>query len=199
MASKSSSRRPKQSASRRSSGGSRSKGGSRSRAGSRSSTRDALNLLKQDHQRVKELFQRFEKARGEEQKSKLAESICNELKVHAQIEEEIFYPAAREALEDEDLLDEAQVEHDTAKQLIAQIESADASDQLFDAKVKVLGEYVNHHVREEETEMFREVRRTDLDLAALGEQLNQRKQQLQARQPGGLGRRPTGDAASATA
>jgi hemerythrin-like domain-containing protein len=147
---------------------------------------------------VKELFGRFEKARGEEQKAKLAETICNELKIHAQIEEEIFYPAARQEIEDEELLEEAQVEHDSAKQLIAQIESGDPSDQLFDAKVKVLGEYVNHHVQEEEGELFREIRSTDLDLAALGEQLRQRKQQLQMRQPGGAGRRPSGDAASAT-
>jgi hypothetical protein len=165
---------------------------------SRSGARDALNLLKQDHARVKGLFGRFEKARGEEQKTRLAETICNELKIHAQIEEEIFYPAAREAMQDEELLDEAQVEHDSAKQLIAQIESGDPSDQLFDAKIKVLGEYVNHHVKEEEGELFREIRRTDLDLAALGVQLRQRKQQLQMRQPGGLGRRPSGDAASAT-
>ena len=198
MAGKSTSRRSRQSASR-SRAGSRSKGGSRSRAASRSNSRDALNLLRQDHARVKELFGRFEKARSEEQKAKLAETICNELKVHAQIEEDVFYPAVREALEDEELIDEAQVEHESAKQLIAQIEGGSAGDPLFDARVKVLGEYVNHHVEEEEGELFREVRRTELDLVALGGQLAQRKEQLRMRQAVGSGRRPTGDAASATA
>jgi hypothetical protein len=185
MASKTSSRKPRRAASR---SGSR-KNGSRSRA----STGNALSLLKEDHARVKALFERFEKARGEEQKSKLAETICTELKIHAQIEEEIFYPAAREALEDEELLDEAQVEHESAKQLIAQIEGSGPSGELFDAKVKVLGEYVMHHVKEEEGELFREVRGTDLDLAALGEQLKQRKEQLQSREQGGPMRRLTGD------
>jgi hypothetical protein len=181
MASKSSSRRPR-------------------RAPSRSNSLNALSLLKQDHAHVKALFVRFEKARGGEQRSKLATTICSELKVHAQLEEELFYPAARRALEDGEILDEAQVEHETAKQLIAQIESGDPADQLFDAKVKVLSEYINHHVKEEEGEMFREIRGTDLDLSALGEQMKRRKQQLQSRQPSGLAKRPgVGDAASATA
>ncbi len=185
MASKTSSRKPRRAASRP---GSR-KNGSRSRA----SAGNALSLLKEDHARVKGLFERFEKARGEEQKSKLAETICTELKIHAQIEEEIFYPAAREALEDEELLDEAQVEHESAKQLIAQIEGSGPCGELFDAKVKVLGEYVMHHVKEEEGELFREIRETELDLAGLGEQLKQRKEQLQSRESGGSMRRLVGD------
>src|SRR5688572_30218337 len=186
MASKTKSRSGRRGSSR---SGSRStasrKAGSRN-SGSRNARSDnALAMLKEDHARVKALFERFEKARGEEQKSKLAETICTELKIHAQIEEEIFYPAAREALEDEELLDEAEVEHESAKQLIAQIEGSGPSGELFDAKVKVLGEYVMHHVKEEEGELFREVRGTDLDLAALGEQLKQRKEQLQSREQGG--------------
>jgi hemerythrin-like domain-containing protein len=169
------------------------------RTATRRRSQDAIALLKEDHAHVKALFGRFQKARGDEQKSKLAESICNELKVHAQLEEEVFYPAARRALEEGELLDEAQVEHDTAKQLIAQIESGDPSDPLFQAKVKVLCEYINHHVEEEEGEMFPQLRRTDLDLAALGARMKQRKQQLQSRQPVSFGRAAAGDAASATA
>jgi hypothetical protein len=187
MASKTSSRKPRRTASR---SGSR-KTGSQRRASAGSG--NALTLLKEDHARVKALFERFEKARGEEQKSKLAETICTELKIHAQIEEEIFYPAAREALEDEELLDEAQVEHESAKQLIAQIEGGGPGGELFDAKVKVLGEYVMHHVKEEEGELFREIRETELDLAGLGEQLKQRKEQLQSRESGGSMRRLVGD------
>jgi hemerythrin superfamily protein len=200
MASKTKSRSGRRGSSRSGSRSSASrKAGSRN-TGSRNARSDnAVAMLKEDHARVKALFQRFEKTRGEEQKSKLAETICTELKIHAQLEEEIFYPAAREALEDEEILDEAQVEHESAKQLIAQIEAADPSDQMFDAKVKVLGEYILHHVREEEGEMFREIRDTQLDLASLGEQMKQRKQQLQSRGSGGLGKRLTGDTATASA
>jgi hemerythrin superfamily protein len=175
--------------------------GSQSRASSRgrSAGNDAISLLKEDHGRVKALFERFEKARGEEQKSQLAETICMELTVHAQIEEEIFYPAAREAIDDEDLLDEAKVEHDSAKELIAQIQASSPEDELFDAKVKVLGEYVNHHVQEEERELFPEVRSSELDLAELGTRLRERKQELQAREgSGAMRRQPRGDAAGAT-
>ncbi len=100
--------------------------------------------------------------------------------VHAQIEEEIFYPAAYEALDDDDLLDEAEVEHASAKYLIAQIEASSPSEPLFDAKVKVLGEYVDHHVQEEEKEMFPECRASDMDLKALGEQLRARKKEISA-------------------
>jgi hemerythrin-like domain-containing protein len=142
---------------------------------------DAIALLKADHTKVSALFARFEKTRGDAQKSKIAETICQELKVHTTIEEELFYPAAREALgqSDEDLLDEAQVEHDSAKALIAQIEAGSPSDDNYDALVKVLGEYIKHHVKEEQNEMFPKVRKTDLDLAALGERMQKRKQSLQ--------------------
>jgi hemerythrin-like domain-containing protein len=100
--------------------------------------------------------------------------------VHAQIEEEIFYPAAREALKEQDLIDEATVEHASAKDLIAQIEQAQAGDELFDAKVIVLGEYIKHHVKEEHNEMFPKLKKTKLDLKALGEQLAERKEALMA-------------------
>jgi len=108
----------------------------------------------------------------------LAARICRELTVHAQIEEEIFYPAAREVLRDEDLIDEATVEHASAKDLIAQIESSSPGDDLFDAKVKVLGEYINHHVKEEQNELFPKMRQTSLDLTEIGQRMMARKQEL---------------------
>jgi hypothetical protein len=147
------------------------------KAGS-SAPRDAIALLRADHQTVQELFDRFEKTRGDDRKGKLAEQICNELTVHAQIEEEIFYPAAREALREEDLIDEATVEHQSAKDLIAQIQGSKPGEELFDAKVKVLGEYIKHHVKEEQNEMFAQVRKTKLDLSELGERLQMRKDEL---------------------
>ena len=150
----------------------------KSSARKRAAPRDALALLRADHQLVQELFDKFEKTRAEDRKSALAEQICNELSVHAQIEEEIFYPAASEAIRDEDLIHEATVEHQTAKDLIEQIESGDTSDELFDAKVKVLGEYIRHHVREEQNELFPQVRKTKLDLKELGQRLMARKEEL---------------------
>ena len=149
--------------------------------------RDAIALLRADHQEVQNLFDKFEKTRSDDRKAALAEQICNELTVHAQIEEEIFYPAAREAVRDKDLLDEATVEHQSAKDLIAQIESSKPGDELFDAKVKVLGEYIRHHVKEEQNELFPQVRKTKLDLKALGERLMARKQQLMAGGGSGAG------------
>jgi hemerythrin-like domain-containing protein len=146
----------------------------------RAKPQDAIQLLRADHRKVQDLFDQFEKARGEARKAELAQEICTELKVHAQIEEEIFYPAARAALKDQDLVDEAAVEHASAKDLIAQIEQAQAGDQLFDAKVIVLGEYIKHHVKEEQNEMFPKLKKTKLDLKALGEQLAERKEALMA-------------------
>jgi hemerythrin-like domain-containing protein len=134
-------------------------------------------MLKEDHQRVKDMFDRFERAQSST-KEGLARTICEELKAHAQLEEELFYPAVREAIDDEDLMEEAEVEHDTAKYLIAKIEDASPSDESFDACVKVLGEYIKHHVKEEEGEMFKKVRRSRLDTAALGEQMAERKAAL---------------------
>lgn len=139
---------------------------------------DAIKLLKADHKEVKAWFKQYEDLENEADKQALADKICLALTVHTQIEEEIFYPAAREAIDDDDLLDEAEVEHASAKQLISEIQGMKVGDNLFDAKVKVLGEYVNHHVEEEETEMFPEARDSDLDLNALGDQLAARKAEL---------------------
>lgn len=139
---------------------------------------DAIKLLKSDHKEVEAMFKQYAKLEEDAEKQELADEICLALTVHAQIEEEIFYPAARAGLEDEDLLDEAEVEHASAKQLIAEILAMKAGDRLFDAKVTVLGEYINHHVQEEEEEMFPESRDSDLDLKELGVQLAERKAQL---------------------
>lgn len=149
------------------------------RAPSRAQARrpDALRMLKEDHQKVKEMFDRFERVQSSV-KEQLARTICEELELHTKLEEEIFYPAVREAIVDDDLMEEAEVEHESAKQLIAQIKRSSSSDERFDALVKVLGEYVKHHIREEEGEMFRKVRRSRLDTAELGEQMKERKADL---------------------
>ena len=141
---------------------------------------DAIKLLKDDHKEVKTYFKQYEDLEDDVEKQALADKICLALTVHAQIEEEIYYPATRAAIDDDDLLDEAEVEHTTAKQLIAEIQAMKAGDRLFDAKVTVLGEYINHHVEEEEGEMFPESRGSDLDLKALGVQLAERKAELMA-------------------
>jgi len=141
---------------------------------------DAIKLLKNDHAEVKAMFDAYEKMDDDAKKQDLATRICLALTVHAQIEEEIFYPAAYEALDDDDLVDEAEVEHASAKDLIAQIQASHPGEPLFDAKVKVLGEYVAHHVEEEESEMFPECRDAKMDLKALGEQLAARKAELMA-------------------
>lgn len=139
---------------------------------------DAIALLKEDHRKVEQLFKDFESAKGDGRKEKLAREICLELSVHSAIEEEIFYPAC-EGKVDEDLLKEAFVEHDAAKLLIAEIEAGNGkSDDFFDAKVKVLSEEIEHHVEEEEKELFPEVRKADIDLDAVGEQLADRKSEL---------------------
>ncbi|HEX6866324.1 MAG TPA: hemerythrin domain-containing protein, partial [Caulobacteraceae bacterium] len=146
---------------------------------------DAIKLLKADHREVEGWFSDYEKASGEGEKSRLAEKICLALKVHTRIEEEIFYPAARDELSDEDLLDEAIVEHAAAKDLIAEIETMEVSDDLFDAKIKVLGEQIEHHVGEEEDKMFPKLRKTGMDMAALGARMADRKEELmrQLRRP----------------
>jgi hemerythrin superfamily protein len=145
-----------------------------------STKRDAIALLKADHRTVEELFEKFEKASGSERKRKLAEEICLELSVHAEIEEEIFYPAC-EGKVDEDLLKEAYVEHDGAKVLIAEIMNGGPSDDYYDAKVKVLQEEIEHHVEEEEKRLdglFAQARKAELDMDALGEELAARKSEL---------------------
>jgi hypothetical protein len=143
-------------------------------------TQDAIALLKADHRAVEELFEKFEKASGSERKRKLAEEICLELSVHAEIEEEIFYPAC-EGKVDDDLLKESYVEHDGAKVLIAEIMNGGPSDEYYDAKVKVLQEEIEHHVEEEEKRLeglFAQARKADLDLDGLGQQLASRKAEL---------------------
>jgi len=144
---------------------------------------DAVTLLMTDHKEVKKLFKSYEALVDAEtestEKQALALQICAMLTVHATIEEEVFYPAAREGLEEQDLLDEAEVEHASAKDLIAQIEGMEAGEELYDAKVKVLGEYIDHHVKEEEEELFPKVKRAKLDLEALGGELAAREQELQ--------------------
>jgi len=141
---------------------------------------DAIALLKADHRKVEELFADYEKAAGDGSKQKIAEQICMELSIHATIEEEIFYPACEGKVE-EDLLEEAYVEHDGAKVLIAEIEAGAPSDEYYDAKMAVLQEQIEHHVEEEEKRMeglFSQARKAGLDMEALGEQLRRRKAML---------------------
>lgn len=141
----------------------------------------AIEMLEADHRKVEMLFDQYEEMKeesGEDEKRELAQRICMELKVHTQVEEELFYPWARENMEEEDLIEEAQVEHQSAKDLIAQIEGASEIDETFDAKVKVLGEYVKHHVQEEENEMFPKVESMQEELDELGQEMTARKVEL---------------------
>ena len=147
--------------------------------------KDACDLLDADHKAVKKMFNEFEKlteSRGNtrEKKRMLADQICQELTVHAQIEEEIFYPAIRKAIKDELMMAEAEVEHMSAKDLIAQIQEMEAGDALFDAKVLVLGEYIDHHVKEERNEMFPKARASKVDLVKMRDALQARKEELTA-------------------
>ena len=149
------------------------------------SHRDALQLLMAEHREVKALFQQYQKladaaGKGDE-RMLLASQICVALTLHTQVEEEILYPAARAVLtKDEDIVDEAYVEHAGAKTLVSQLKTMTSDQPMFDAKVKVLGEYIDHHVREEETEFFPKLRKTSLDLVAMGDQIAARKHQLMA-------------------
>lgn len=142
----------------------------------------AIELLTADHRKVDQLFDQYEdeKDAGEEARRAIAERICGELTVHAQVEEEIFYPWLRENLEEDDMemVEEAGVEHQSAKDLIAQIEGAATLDEAYDAKVKVLGEYVRHHVEEEENEIFPKVRDRKEELDELGQEMAARKVEL---------------------
>jgi hemerythrin superfamily protein len=140
----------------------------------------AIALLKKDHREVEDYFEQYEELEDDTAKAELAEKICMALKVHTQIEEEIFYPAARKATGDEDLLDEAVVEHAGAKHLIGEIESMKPGDDLYDAKITVLGEQIKHHVKEEEEELFPECESSKMDVVAVGKQLATRKSELMA-------------------
>lgn len=141
---------------------------------------NAIALLKNDHRTVEDLFEEYEHARRADRKQAIVQQICEELTVHAQLEEQVFYPAAQEALgkDDVDLIEEARVEHASLKWLIAQLEAEAPDSELYAAKVTVLKEYVQHHVKEEEKEMFPKLRKTELDLDALGQSMTESKQLL---------------------
>ncbi len=144
---------------------------------------NALTLLTEDHDKVLQLFSDFEHLHNDEEdedrKRELVELACMKLTIHAQIEEELFYPALRDILDEQDLLDEARVEHDMAKQLIAELESMEPDEDLYDAKFKVLGEYVKHHIEEEQNEIFPKAKKAHLDLENIAIDMIQRKQELQ--------------------
>lgn len=144
---------------------------------------DAIALLTNDHKEVKSLFEQFDglSDRSKSAKKKIADQICHSLSVHAQLEEEIFYPAVRAKIKDPDLMDEAAVEHASAKQLISQIQTMNPDDDLYDAKVKVLSEQIDHHVEEEEGEMFPKAKKSGLDLTALGDEMLARKEVLMSK------------------
>jgi hemerythrin superfamily protein len=146
-------------------------------------TRDAIAMLEADHKKVQKAFKDFEtlKESGKKRdKATIVQQTCNDLTVHTKIEEEIFYPAVRKAIKDGAVMDEATVEHAGAKSLIAQLKSMQPGDDLYDAKFTVLGANVNHHIKEEQNEMFPKVRKTKLDLTVLGQQIAQRKAQLES-------------------
>lgn len=142
---------------------------------------DAVKVLTEDHKKVTKLFKEYEKLKEDgsaKEKSAIVQEICLELTVHARVEEEIFYPAVRESIDETDLVDEADVEHASAKSLIAELETMKPGDDHYDAKVTVLGEYIDHHVQEEQDEMFPKAKKAKLDMAQLGERIVQRKQEL---------------------
>ena len=141
---------------------------------------DATTLLRADHKQVDELFQQYEKSRSTAKKRVLVAQICLELSIHAQVEEEIFYPAVQAALKDKELVPEARVEHATLKELIAQVKDKAPEGEMFDAKIKVLSEYVKHHVKEEHAEMFPRAKKTKLDMRELGARIQARKDELAA-------------------
>ncbi|MFB3238769.1 hemerythrin domain-containing protein [Aeromonas salmonicida] len=143
-------------------------------------TKDAIALLRADHKEVSDLFADYEKTRSNAKKKALVAKICSELSVHTQIEEEIFYPAIKAALKDKLLVPEATIEHGGIKDLIAQLEGAEPDGEMYDAKVKVLSEYVEHHVKEEQTGMFQKAKTTSLDLVELGARMAARKADLLA-------------------
>ncbi|MFO6448043.1 hemerythrin domain-containing protein [Erythrobacter sp. NE805] len=152
-----------------------------------SPTRDALQLLADDHRTVEALFEKFETTRGAATQQKIVQQICEELTIHCIIEEQVFYPAVREAADD-DMLDEAQVEHDSAKVLIESLQASTPEDPFYEAKVSVLKEQVEHHVYEEERQrgsIFAQARRSEVDLVALGAQMAELKAELKAQAKAG--------------
>ena len=152
----------------------------------RTKSTNILELLKSDHATATKLFKQFEKFKKSEDAEGMLEAaraVCNALRVHAQVEEEIFYSALREAGGAEDALDEANVEHSHLKELVSQLDASEPADDLFAARLKVLSEYVQHHVDEEESTIFSKARKAGLDLEALGAQFAERKSELEAGQP----------------
>jgi hemerythrin superfamily protein len=149
-------------------------------AKTKSRASDAITLLKADHDEVKQAFKKFEKMDHEDTAAmeELVGHVCEALKAHTTVEEEIFYPAVRAAIDDDDLMNEAQVEHNSARELIELLEGMDASDPMYPATFTVLGEYVLHHAKEEEEEMFPSARKAKVDLEELGEQIQARKEEL---------------------
>jgi hemerythrin-like domain-containing protein len=155
---------------------------------SRSPDMDATQLLMAEHREAEELFEQFKQLseRGEnDQKMLVAAQICAALEIHMQIEEEILYPAARNAFDEEeqDIVDEAVVEHSGARELVEQLKGMSSAEPLYDSKVHVLGEYIQHHIQEEEKEFFPKLRRTDLDLKEIGRQLAARERELTTAAP----------------
>lgn len=141
---------------------------------------DAIALLRADHKRVADLYEEYEHTRSSAKKKAIVSKICLELSIHAQVEEEIFYPAVKAALKDKEMVPEAQVEHGSLKELIAQVKDKEPDGEMFDAKIKVMSEYTKHHVKEEHTEMFPKARKTKLDMNELGARLQARKDELMA-------------------
>ena len=168
------------------------KGKGRSNSKKERASADAIALLKADHREVEGLFAQFEKARSDDRKATLAQKICAALSAHTTIEEEIFYPAFLKATEEDDIHHEAEVEHNGAKNLIAQIEGSGPDDEYYDAKVTVLSEMIKHHVKEEEQRggMFAKARESEMDLEALGAQMQTRKEQLMGEDGGGRKAKP---------
>jgi len=149
---------------------------------------DAIALLKEDHRKVEDLFEKAEKARDQDRKKTLVQQICTELMIHSMVEEEIFYPACKDKIEDDDVLDEAYVEHDGAKVLIAELLDSVPDAEFYDAKVTVLSELIKHHVKEEEKRsegLFAQAREAGLDIEALGERIMARKEELKQQFAGG--------------
>ena len=151
-----------------------------SRAASTSSGQDAIALLRADHKKVSALYEQYENTRSAAKKKALVATICQELSIHAQVEEEIFYPAVKAALKDKELVPEAQVEHASLKELIAQVKDKEPDGEMFDAKIKVMSEYTKHHVKEEQNEMFPKAKATRLDMNELGARIAARKEELMA-------------------
>lgn len=148
----------------------------------RSKSTEAMDMLKQDHAKVQKAFKEFEKMDRTDTETcrQVVRTVCDDLKVHTMLEEEIFYPAVRDAIEDEDVMNEASVEHEAAKTLIEQLENMDADDPNYYATFTVLGEYVMHHIKEEEGEMFPQAKKSDLDFESLAQRMQERKAELMA-------------------